>query len=138
MNSKHGVKSAKLAISKVQGIWKNFGSNTFIWSTKNVPLSDFFHNVSQSLQTLKLLSILCKKVNFLTRTYIQHFHSCFLVYSYHVSIIQNQNLKCILPSHLFAFLNGVASETFGNFKKWLLDLDLVLDLGVSIFIEVWQ
>ena len=31
----------------------------------------------------------------------------FLVFSYHVSIIQKQNFECIWPRYPFAFLNGV-------------------------------
>ena len=43
-----------------------------------------------------------RNCQFLKRTPIQHFHSCFLVFSYHM-----QNWECILPSHLLAFSNGV-------------------------------
>ena len=52
-------------------------------------------------------SIICvnfgQKVDFLKKTPIQHFHSCILVFSYHVSIILEEDLECILPSHLLAF-----------------------------------
>ena len=51
-----------------------------------------------------------QKGDFLKRTPIQNFHSGFLVFSYHVSIIQKQNLECILPIHLFTFSNGVSGS----------------------------
>ena len=51
-----------------------------------------------------------EKVNFLKRTPIQHFHSCFLVFSYHFTIISEQNLECILPTHLLMFSNGVIGK----------------------------
>ena len=51
-----------------------------------------------------------QKVNFLKRTPIQHFHSCFLVFSYHFTIISEQNLECILPTHLLMFSNGVKGK----------------------------
>ena len=63
------------------------------------------HNVSQSLPNSEFVSILVKTWNF---SPIQHFHSCFLVF-YHVSINEKQNWECILPSHLFAFLNNVGA-----------------------------
>ena len=52
------------------------------------------------------------KVYFLKRIPIQHFHLCFLVFSYHLSIVQKQNWECILPNHLFAFSNGVTCELY--------------------------
>ena len=48
-------------------------------------------------------------MDFLKRTPIQHFHSCFLVFSYQFSIIYEQNLECILSSHLLAFSNGMTA-----------------------------
>jgi hypothetical protein len=63
----NGVKSAKLAISKggtfdpVRGIWKCWGLDAFIWSAINVPLLNFFDNVTQSLQNPEFVSILGKK-----------------------------------------------------------------------------
>ena len=48
----------------VHGIWKFLWPNTFIWSAMNVPLWNFFHNVSQSLPNPEFVSILDKKVIF--------------------------------------------------------------------------
>ena len=51
----------------------------------NILLLVFDHNVSQSLPNPEFGLILCKKVIFLKGE--KHFHSCFLVFSYHVSIL---------------------------------------------------
>ena len=88
---------------------KKLFPNTFIWSVLKVPLLYFFKNVSQFLPNQGFRSIQVNKVHFLKRTHIWHLNSCFLVFSYHVNIIQKQNFECILPSHLFAFSNGVYS-----------------------------
>ena len=86
----------------MDGIWKFLWSNIFIWSAMNVPLINFFHNVSQSLPNPKFVSILGKKVifsihHFLKRTSIQHIYSCFLVFSYDVSIIKSKIWNVFCP-----------------------------------------
>ena len=69
-NSVHGVKSANWQFLKCHfwpRAWKlNFflWPNTFIWSVMNVPLLNFFHNVSQFLPNPEFVSILGKKVIF--------------------------------------------------------------------------
>ena len=69
----------------------------------------------------KALFDLGQKVHFLKRTHTWHFHSCFLVFSYHTSIIWKQNFECILPSHLLAFSNGVIYSfrvQYGKIAVW--------------------
>ena len=53
-----------------------------------------------------------QKEHFHKRTHNWHFHSCFLVFSYYVSIDEKQNFERIFPSHRFAFLNGVILAAF--------------------------
>ena len=48
------------------------------------------------------------KVDFLKGTSINHFHSCFLVFFYHVSIISKNNWEFIFPCHLFVLSNGMS------------------------------
>ena len=78
-NSIHRVKSAKLAISKVALLTPYMGLNTFIWSAMNVPLLNFFDNMSQSLQNTEFVSILDKKWIFSKS--IRYFQTCLLVFS---------------------------------------------------------
>ena len=84
--------------------------NIFISSALDVPLVDFFKHVSQFLPNSRFKSIQAldpgRKTPFLKRTH-WHFHSCFLVFSYHVNIIEKQYFECILLNHLFAFSNVV-------------------------------
>ena len=60
------------------------------------------HYETFSIMCLSLFQIqnFCQNGDFLKRTSVQHFHFPFLVFSYHVSIIQKQTSECILPSHL--------------------------------------
>ena len=47
----------------------------------------FVHNMSHSLKNPEIRSMPFRKMNFLKRTPINHFHSCFLVVFYHVRTI---------------------------------------------------
>ena len=80
----------------LHGIWNFLWPNTLIWCAVNMPLLNFF------IMCLSLFQIqnFCQNGDFLKRTSVQHFHFPFLVFSYHVSIIQKQTSECILPSHL--------------------------------------
>ena len=62
----HGVKSAKLAISKVALLTPCMEFENFCGYIPSfeVPLLDFFHNVSQSLPNPEFVSILDKKAIF--------------------------------------------------------------------------
>ena len=76
-----------------------------------------FKNLSKFFQKLHFLQNPGFRSLQVKKTHIWHFHSCFLVFSYHISIIQKENFECILPRHLFCIFEWCESDLYLNYKQ---------------------